>query len=266
MELEWKHDVSLEWLEQRKSVITATELAGLIPSASALKKVTKAQLAGTDPYPACAALWERKHSSKTSSTSSYGAAAWGHFAEPYAVDMWNNSHPNEDDMWHWDDCIIVNSGIGFSPDSLDIEQPRNCVRLDVKEGMLTDGESMYSMPTKMLEIKSYEIDHHVKNMIADKMSLPERKQIAVAMMVLPSIEVGNLVHFNPDARHRGFAFEYTREELADDIAMLSTALDLWNKTCRIMESMPKGMDTEYTREKIWEIEMKPSLEQSVFSL
>ena len=247
--MDWKHEVSVDWLKARRDVVTATELVGL---KSGFTKLTKAQKAGTQVAPAFAALWGQKHSTVDPDPTSFGAAARGHFMENYAIDDY--SRQKKEMFYHWDDCIICNNGLGFSPDAMDIPQNYLDVRFDVKNGSLIsiDGNRKYTkMPKSILEIKSYGIENHMKNMVVDKKQLKERYQIAAAMMVIPTIEEGTLVQYCPMLESFSmFTRTYNRAELEDEIEELSDILDVWNKTCRWFDSNESEMETTYSEESI----------------
>ena len=249
--MNWEHAVSRDWLDARRNVITATELIGLISPFNGASKKAKA----SGIIPAFAALWAEKNSIHESDPMSYGPAARGHIMEPFAVEEYNSNYYQN--FYHWDDCIIKNNGVGFSPDALDIEQPGDSVEMFVDHGKLTDGKSIYDMPKSLLEIKSYNPGHHYQNMLANKMAAqlnPERRQIAAAMLTLPSIEVGTLVQYCPQAPHAMFRKMFSREELADDIELLDAVLSEWNKTCRYMETLaPEVSNMKYTEADIYKM-------------
>ena len=100
--MDWRHEVSPQWLQARKDVITATELASCI---SAYNRANEKQKAGDVLFPAFAQLWAEKQSIKEPDAWSKGPAARGHIAEPYAIDDWNENYPDEY-FYHWDDTII----------------------------------------------------------------------------------------------------------------------------------------------------------------
>lgn len=247
--MDWKHEVSVDWLKARRDVVTATELVGL---KSGFTKLTKAQKAGTKVAPAFAALWGQKHSTVDPDPASFGAAARGHFMESYAINDY--SLQKKEKFYHWDDCIICNNGLGFSPDAMDIVQAHPDVRFDVKKGSLVsvNGKRAYTtMPKSILEVKSYGIENHMKNMVAGKKQLKERYQIAAAMMVIPTLEEGTLVQYCPMLESFSmFTRTYTRAELEDEIEELSEILDVWNKTCRWFDSNESEMETTYSEESI----------------
>lgn len=256
--MEWRHQVSTEWLKARRDVITATELIGL---KAGFTKLTKAQKAGTQVAPAFAALWGSKHSVMEPDPTSVGAAARGHYLEPYAVQDYSTQSGEK--YYHWDDVLICNNGLGFSPDAMDIEQsPYAGVRCDVKKGKLMSGEAKYAaMPTSILEVKSYGIENHMKNMVVDKMQLKERYQIAAAMMVVPTLESGKLLQYCPQLEQFSmYVREYTRDELTKEIEELSEILDVWQKTCRYFDSQTSEMESEYAEQeliKMYELDNNP---------
>lgn len=237
----WRHEVSVDWLNARRDVITATELISL---RSGFSKLTKAQKAGAQVAPAFAALWGLKHSVMDPDPASYGPAARGHFLELYAISDYIKN--TGESYFHWDDCIICNNGLGFSPDATNLPQPYigDVVRLDVKHGSLV-GESKKrkgfdaissAMPTSILEIKSYGIENHMKNLVTPDNALKERYQIAAAMMVIPTLEEGKLVQYCPQLESFSmFCRTYSRDDLEDEILNLSEILDVWNKTCKWFE-------------------------------
>lgn len=247
----WTHEVDPQWLEARKDVLTATELAGLT---SGFTKVTKAQKAGESVAPAFAALWGEKHSLMPVDPTSNDAAARGHFLEPYAIEEFNE---RMDGKWyHWDDCVICNNGIGFSPDAMNIPQGKPIHnRLDVVKGKLVDtnGNVVDKLPTSILEVKSYGIGNHMKNVVANKMSLKERWQIAAAFLTIPTLEEAYLVQYCPQTELGLFYHRYEREDLEDEIEKLREIIQVWNATCQYFDAMwQPEMTCCYTEEQIME--------------
>jgi hypothetical protein len=259
--MEWMHTVKREWLEARRSVITATECISLI---STYNKLTKKQKAGTELNPAFAALWGKKNSVEELDPVSYGPAARGHIMEPYAVEEFN-VHSVTMEMFHWDDAIICNNGLGFSPDALDIKQfEPDVYKFNIIQGKLVgEGSGVtYPKPEKVLEIKSYGAENHMKSINTRLTGLKERYQLAVAMAVCPSIEYGYLMFYNP-ACPIGWDIKVTkRSELEDEIELILGVSDVWNKTCILMNNEQRR-PCLYTEEKIHEIEMP---EHSTLSL
>ena len=178
----WYHEVSEDWLRQRQNVLTATDVVRLYPE---YKRYLK-----SDPgtvMPGFAALWAEKMSDVELDTSSVGEAARGHVFEPWAVDAWNKQVSHK--MYHWDDVIICNDGVGFSPDAMDVEYHGSSARMDVN-GMTmigTDGV-MQDCPGAVLEIKSYAPHHHMKCCMKPKLEQDELLQVAVPFVVFPHLE------------------------------------------------------------------------------
>lgn len=247
--VDWMHKVDEQWLKERRNVVTATELVHLVPEFKRAEKAGRTN----EVWPAFAALWEQKHSEIEPDPYSFKAAARGHYCEPYAIESWNKQTSVK--MYHWDDCIICNNGLGFSPDGMNIEQPStNCVRLDIDgKSMVGKGVRIDLMPTSLVEVKSYDIDHHTKSMVSNKMSKQlesERMQMAVAMMVVPTLEEVNLILFCPPARHSMAVRTYTKEELSDEISLLEKVLSMWQVTCREMNAYSEPFVSAFSEKEI----------------
>lgn len=247
--MEWVHQVSQGWLHARREVLTATDIIGLKPG---LRPATEAQLAGDELIPHFAALWGVKHSYQELDPMSYGAAARGHCCEPFAVKDFNSMDGNRQEMFHWDDCIIVNDGVGFSPDALNIMQLTNDVKLAVNKGKLQNYDVM---PTALLEIKSYGIEPHMKALAKTSKNLDERWQIAVAMTVLPTLTEGYLLHYNPSTAYSMIVHHYTRDDLTKEFETIQKIISLWHSTCRWFNSHTiQSCNT--TEDEIWQVMQK----------
>lgn len=204
--MEWKHKCDLGWLTERQKYLTASDIKSLIPFTKTgrprkvddidrLKLLAKKQVELTDDD-----CW------------SYGAAARGHLLEPYAIDAMNDwlidRGATKQTFFHWDDELISLPGrdIAFSPDALDIPQ------------LHEDG----AVPTMMTEVKCYSPDRHIATAYTKMHEIEERWQIATAMALLDTIEVGYLELFNPSMRkNRLFVIEYDRRSLKDEIETIS---------------------------------------------
>ena len=233
--MNWYHEVNPNWLEARKQVITATELVSLIPEYRRWRK-DKSQLSA-----ACKSLYFKKHGTDTPDVRSYKDAARGHIMEPYALDEYDNTYSPKHYLYHWDDAIITNNGIGWSPDAADVEQPADngvCYAY----GLLDD------KPKHIGEIKCYGLENHGKWFNVDKMELKERLQLAVAMMVCPSIEDAVLIFYNPNSHWPVYRYTYRRDELKHDIYLLQEVYKMWSATKSYLDSMaddkPKALYTE----------------------
>lgn len=250
--MEWIHSVATEWLNERRDVITATELVGLIPEYKRWEK-SKGKQAPLGFY----SLWEEKMAETELDPKSYGPAARGHIMEPYAVADFNvGKAGTAHHMWHWDDCIIKNGSVGFSPDGMDIPQVTADFCLQVKQGKLinNDGQELADIPKQILEIKSYGIDRHTKCVMSDifdKQLEKERYQIAAAMLVLPTIKVGWLALYCPQAVHSLDIKMLNRNDLTDEIELLQKVIDLWESCSREMNSLVIKSKALHTEKEIW---------------
>jgi len=234
----WHHEVSAEWLKARQQVLTATDVAGLMPE---YKRYLKAG-SPDKPTPGFSAIWCKKNSDTYLDTDSVGAAARGHIMEPYVVDAWNMQMP--DKFHHWDDCIVLDSTgkLGFSPDAMDIEQHGGVVLrgADAKE---------------VMEIKCYEPPAHMKAIMKEKMDHDELMQLAMAFVVLPDLEAARLTWYCPGAPIPMFSQRYTGDDLHDQIRWIMEIAEVYyGKVCPAMEKAVAGgtwMDAVYTEDEIY---------------
>lgn len=244
--MDWKHEVSEQWLLERRDVLTASEAVKLIPE---YKRMTKS---GAELALGFAALWEEKTSSSKPDRTSFGAAARGHIMEPWALAEYNSITPG-DPMWHWDDAIIKRDGMGYSPDGLDVMPPvQDACWSMTPMGLVSKSGCKERAPKKLIEIKCYEPGHHAKCMISHKSELNERYQIAFGMLVVETIEKGTLLLYNPSTRHPVVIKEYSRDELSQEIELMSNIAKAWKKTCLLMSEYETGADCLFSEEEIWE--------------
>ena len=148
----WRHEASLEWLDARRSVLTASEIVKLQP---ALRKYRK-EVAADPAYlpPAFVAMWARKNT------------------ELAVKDF--NAELESPFLYHWDDCVVKNGVIGFSPDALDVPQPPNGEpECSVGMGGLQFEDGVVPLPVEGMEIKSYEPGHHMECVIRPRMQAEE---------------------------------------------------------------------------------------------
>lgn len=243
--MDWRHEVSPLWLQARKEVLTATELASCV---AAWKRITKAQKAGDDLFPAFCQLWAKKQSTSEPETWSKGTAARGHILEPYAIDDWNKQ--SDIQFYHWDDTIIARNGLGWSPDGLD--RPQETARPIVTqiEDKLCDQDHPFreELPTALIEIKSYEPNKHMKCMITDKSKLDERWQVACGLWTVPNIDKAIILFYSIDT-NLSFFVEYTREDLEAELEQIEDMVALWNKNkAKLSMSKPKFQRTHTEKE------------------
>lgn len=226
---DWYHEVSEDWLAARRSVITASELVGLIPE---YKRQCKAKQPAKLPK-ACVALYGKKLERPTlNELASYKDAARGHIMEPYAVDDYN-AQCSEIQYYHWDDVVIYSSDklVGWSPDATDIP----CISTYIPSLQVTSStlRTRLGADTGLnihhaLEIKSYGSEHHMKNIYTDPRELPERYQLAVGFLTVPMLEDITLVHYNPSIPEYSLhTHTYTREDLAEETQYMQNVAAMW---------------------------------------
>ena len=238
--LDWYHEVDPQWLAARADALTATDIKGLTAT---WKRVKKSSAKGL--IPEFAAVWGAKTADWPVDETSYGAAARGHIMEPYAVEEYNNL--NNTEFHHWDDCIIVNGPVGFSPDALDIMQPTADIRLDYSDdGLVAFDDKVCDLPKHMLEIKSFEPAAHMKAIATPKMKRDQLMQLAVAFVVLPSLETATLVFFCPGAKIKLWSDTYTREDLQEYIQLAVEISEKYQETSTICEKLAASNGTGKT--------------------
>ena len=242
----WYHEVSVEWLKERRNVITATEIASLLPEYKRMQKKESGVLS-----PGSAALWCAKHTDTDIDTESKGAMARGHVLEPWAIKEWNRQAKPE--HFHWDDCIICRNGVGFSPDGCDVPMHLSDAKLSVtSDNVLVndDGETQQA-PTSILEIKSYEPAHHMKCVIEDKKEHKELWQVAVAFYVVPCLEEAKIIWFCPDSPIPMWVEEYKREDLEEQLKIIDGIVDMYFKTAGRCEQISSKYTVECTEDQIY---------------
>lgn len=240
----WHHEVSAEWLEHRQQVLTATDVVNLLPE---YKRYVKAGEPEDELFPGFAALWCSKHSKGYLDTESQAAAARGHVMEPYAVTAWNKQAKPE--FHHWDDCIITKGLCGFSPDATTVEQPKGIVQMS--HFFLSDMD-------EIMEIKSYLPDHHMKCFVEDRMEHREIMQVAMAFKILDQLVTAHIVWYCPGAPVPMFEERYVRDELADEIVLVSKVVQTYEKQAKLCEARVGSanvLDAVYTEDEIWQDHM-----------
>lgn len=256
----WTHEVSADWLRARRGVLSATDISKLLP---AYKRVLKKKPGKDEIIPEFAAVWAEKHSKNAPDTSSpSSAAARGHIMEPWAVKAWNKEmYPP---MFHWDDVVIKHGLLGFSPDALDVEQPRGCVELKVSKDHIVGISG--SQPKCGIEIKSYEVGHHMKCVLEDRMNHSELMQIAVAFAVLPSLQTMSLMYFCPGAPIEVWVDRYERAELEDKINLALDVAMEYKRNKDILDafdfSSSNACPAHCTEEEVWQEFVKEQAEDS----
>lgn len=220
--LGWVYSSDPAWLHQREDYLTATDFKELKPS---IARASKEALAGARILPKFAAVWMSKHAhySTQYECNSYGAEARGHILEPYAVELYNSTYGT--DFAHWDDCLIVRDKVGYSPDAIrGIQCPGEVVIHTDEVG-----------PKELLEIKSYSIDRHGQQLGIRPTATDERFQVAWSMYVSPSIEVGHIAFYHPDAPIPLIVKDYTRDDLKEELSLARQVDELYQRNCSLIE-------------------------------
>lgn len=273
--MEWRHDVSKDWLVARKGCLTATDIVSLIPAYKSLKKkdptfsrVLSSQFAGK--------IGEKSFTD--ADVHSYGPAARGHVLEPYAVLEFNKQGlglPSRE-YRHWDDVVICksNSLLGFSPDAMDVPDTGHGCFMEYCDGpdkMTANGLILddQEIPSSILEIKSYGAKHHAQCCAAGKLELDERYQIATAMAVCGKINVGYLMFYNPSDEFSMMPVpqicvkEYHRNDLADEIQTCMNIAEAYEKQLLLYQATMAGECAKRcvlkNEEEIWEETMNDGL-------
>ncbi len=236
----WKHEVNEKWLEARKNFVTATEMRDLLPK---FNKATKMELAGTKVNEYCLALWAEKHEAGAD-PASFGAAARGHVLEPYAVQEFNDL-VGQPVKFQWADDFLIHDGfLSFSPDAMDVPQPKGAVTSHYSE--------LEQKPEHILEIKSYSAKNHIKALLTDKNKLPERYQLAGAMSVCPSIETATIFFYNPSCSCAWHHKVYTRDDLEVEIQDLRLVSTWVRRQFNLIASLVPNNKTSISEEQIYQ--------------
>lgn len=226
MHREWKHDVSADWLMTRRHFLCASDIRNMVGDYRKIKS-GKIELMQAQQF---AKVYGSKQVTEVD-TSSYGPMARGHIMEPHAVDEYNTWR--DTDFHWWDDKIITNFSLGFSPDALDIP-PVPGVQAVMREtdGKLATAMGMADAPTAMLEIKSYEAGNHYQRKMAFAAGQPldERWQIACGMAVCGTIEEGTILFYAPQCDDM-FEVTYLKDHLEKEIEIIREIDGMWNEFC-----------------------------------
>lgn len=216
----WEHRVDKLWLQARQGFLTASEVRKLVPLTSSgnPRKVSDSDRIKI--------LSGKMHAISDDDCVSTGAAARGHLLEPYAIDKFNMNTGHVATMMHWDDVLIVNTGlaggmtrIGFSPDACSCSQP---------EAVIVEADEAIPTGTEILEVKSYYPERHLIAGCTDPDDLEERWQIAVAMEVAPQIKSGSIAFFNPSMNRQLYYITYDRGDLSAERAIVREVADEWD--------------------------------------
>lgn len=221
MSREWRSESDAGWLKARKSYLTASEISGIIPEYKRIKK-GKVKLSESSVF---AKVYGEKMSTEIDCMS-YGAAARGHVMEPYAVDEANRVLGTDEFHW-WDDKIITDGAVGYSPDALNIHQLPG-TRIISRGGDLLSVYGTHEAPSALMECKCYQAKAHYQKMLMASNGTPldERWQVACGMAVCPTVTEGHLVFYAPQCGNM-FIESYTRSMLSDEMAVIWEIADMW---------------------------------------
>lgn len=208
--MEWKHNCSLAWMQERQKFLTASDVKALLPytATGRAKRITE------EDY---LKVYAKKAVQLTEADCiSKGAAARGHILEPFAIEEYNaNRELSMPGLIHWDDIVIAKgpqNHLAYSPDALDVS--------------ISGGKK----PTLLGEVKCYSPERHLSVAKMDKMKCEERWQVATAMAVSPTIRAARLILFNPDMKSktsRLFVKTWDRYELMDEIEKIEEVEKGW---------------------------------------
>lgn len=231
--MRYEHEVSESWLRARQRYLTASDVVRLIPEA---RRIDSGKLR-LEEARAFARVYGEKQDRYPDTRAPSSAAARGHVLEPYAVEQFNRLSGTQ--FCHWDDFVIARGNIAFSPDALDIDQPRGVKAIAVDDSLSTiDGK--VDGPTHLLECKCYEAGSHYQRRL-DVMcgrDVDERWQVAMAMVVCPTIMHGSIIWFAPQCDD-SFYRDYDRDDIEDEIEVVESVADMWSVFCGLMEGSAK---------------------------
>ena len=261
----WYHEVSEAWLAARRKVLTATEISKLIPELKRAAKLKPGEIS-----PGFAAIWAEKHSDMELDVSSFGAAARGHLMEPWVVDTYNDHVAAGERFNHWDDCLICNDLVGFSPDAMDQLQRADHPRLHVSP----DGNKMqveniiYPSAKRIMEIKCYEPANHMKACITPKMEHKELMQVAVAFYVLPKLQEAKLCFCCPGAPIPMYIEEYTRDDLTGQLDLIKKVVEKYVETAIQCNELNRGYQITFTEDDVYRefLEEQAMKQNNMFNL
>ena len=214
--MKWKHICSLDWMETRQRMLTATDVKDLLP----VTKTGRARkITDTDRIKVLARKLVHLN---TDDCVSFDAAARGHIFEPYAIKAFNDLDPAVP-LYHWDDAVVSSTStpwhLAFSPDAMDVPQPCN---YDKDSVMVHPGASIIG------EVKSYSPEKHLLCGWTPLYELDERWQIATAMAALQSIKIARLIFFNPKMKaEKLFVRNLDRYDLDKEIEIVKAVEDQW---------------------------------------
>lgn len=207
----WRHVVDKEWMMARTHYLTASSIKNILPVTETGRKRSQAQIEAN--MLKIASSFATAYISDEDCVAT-GMAARGHLLEPIAIEEANKGANLG--LYHWDDIILVNNLLGWSPDAMSIPQTKKTALYDIKK----DGAPC---PASIGEVKSYGMERHMVSVHTDKKNCPERWQLAVGMALLKNCQFANLIFFNPDSNIRLAIKTYSRQDLEEEIKMVKEA-------------------------------------------
>lgn len=261
----WKHNVDERWLQARRRVLTATEISKLIPELKRAAKLKPGEIS-----PGFAAVWAEKHSDMQLDTSSVGAAARGHIMEPWVVQAYNEQVTAGERFNHWDDCIICNDLIGFSPDAMNVMQDKVVPKLMVHPNgdrlQTKDGKVMFAAPIRIMEIKCYEPANHMKAIITPRMEHKELVQVAVAFYVLPKLKEAKLCFCCPGAPIPMHVETYTREDFKELLETIKQIVTLYVDTAMQCTGLARKYEAGFTEDEVYKDYLQSLDDKQIYEL
>ena len=220
---DWRHECSMQWLVARSLFLTASDIRDLVTD-------TRRILAGkisVEEAQQYAKVYGRKRVNDLDPMS-VGAMARGHIMEPFAIEEYRRETGDEA-MEFWDDRIVFDHDVAFSPDGLDIKMPRD---VSVPAASIK--------PTAMVEVKSYAAGQHYQRLAAIGSGIPleERWQIAMGMYVCDAIDKGSLVLYAPQCNSMVIK-TYVREALEEELDFIDQLVAEWRKFNDYMADVQK---------------------------
>lgn len=228
----WSHNVGRLWLAARRDYLTASEVKNLITDYKRIKS-GKIKLFKALQF---AKVYGSKMNCEID-TSSFGPMARGHIMEPYAVQEYNRI--NRTDYFPWDDKLIARGRIAFSPDAMDIPQlPGTKMIVNSDDDLVDKNGNVNPGPRAILEIKSYEAGTAFQrlSMIGSNDPIEERWQVAMAMAVCHTIEIGTVMFYLPQCGME-FSKAYEREDLIEEIETVMEIAEMWNRYVEYMDCL-----------------------------
>ena len=245
MARDWRHNVSREWLDARRHYLTASDIKRLV---STCRKMDDGKMQPSD-NPIMARIYGEKLDTEID-TLSTGAMARGHIMEPYAVEDYNIAYCDTLHYW-WDDKIITDGTLGFSPDAMD-EPPLGGIIMNADDdGHIRNRMGAQETPHSILEIKCYESGSYFQRAmeLTRGIKVDERWQIACAMKICSKIRWGVLVLYAPQIG-KIFRHIYKRRDLAEEIDMIGRIEGYWRSFLKSVGDI-KQKDATHTESEIY---------------